>query len=375
MAKETSRSRILIVQTAFLGDLLLATPMLKAIRKKYPQSQIYLLCRKGLGSFMQQLGLVDVFLEIQKKDSKSYQSAFMQIADLDFSFIFCPHESLTSALFVRKLKAEKKIAFRKWWNFIFFNTLVVRDLELPEALRQFSLLGPLDPLIGSDLQSFKQEQNEFVHRHSQSQNSDFSLLTPVPDWARADIDENLLGFYNGKSLPAKDSFVCLFPGSVWASKQWTEQGFLQLAERIKKNLQLNVVWMGSSVEKDLCARLSQLLPGSISLAGETNLLQTMQIVAQARLVVCNDSGGQHMAALLSKPTVSIFGPTVVRYGYRPWNSNGLIVENINVKCRPCGKHGHQKCPIGTHECMTSISADQVFSACQQLLLKFDPDTQ
>lgn len=368
MVKDKSKSRILIVQTAFLGDLLLAAPMLKSIRKKYPQAQIYLLCRKGLGAFVQQLGLVDVFFEIQKKDSKSYQAAYQQIAELDFSIVFCPHESLTSALFVRKIRAEKKIAFRKWWNFLFFDTLVVRDSELPEALRQLSLVEPLDDSLGSHLQSFKQQQNNFLQMQSSAaQSSALTVLTPVPDWARADINEKILGTYSPKNLPEKGNFICLFPGSVWATKQWTEKGFLQLAEKIKNQLKLDVVWMGSAVEKELCARLSQSLPGSISLAGETNLLQTMLVLAHAKLVVCNDSGGQHMAALLSKPTVSIFGPTVVRYGYRPWNSNSVIVENINIKCRPCGKHGHQKCPIGTHECMTSISADQVFEACRQML--------
>ncbi len=381
MSNEQSRSRILIVQTAFLGDLLLATPLLKTIREKYPQAEIYLLCRKGLGAFMQQLGLVDVFFEIQKKDSHSYKQAYNQISDLKFSLIFCPHESLTSALFVRKLFADKKIAFRKWWNFLFFNNLIERDVELPEAMRQLSLFEPIDVTLHEKLQLFKHEHNILKAKNTAkntAQDSDkksdqnavgviSSDFIPVPSWARADINKNILGAWSGETLPAKDSFVCLFPGSVWATKQWTEQGFLHLAKKIKNQLNLDIVWMGSPVEKDLCARLKQALPGSISLAGETNLLQTMQVLELAKLVVCNDSGGQHMAALLAKPTVSIFGPTVLRYGYRAWNAKGIVVENIDIKCRPCGKHGHQKCPIGTHECMTSISADQVFKACQQLL--------
>jgi heptosyltransferase-2 len=78
--------------------------------------------------------------------------------------------------------------------------------------------------------------------------------------------------------------------------------------------------------------------------------------------VCNDSGAQHLAGLVGTPTVSIFGPTVPQQGFVPWNPNVQLIENKNLKCRPCGKHGPESCPIGTHECMNSIKPDQVLSS-------------
>jgi heptosyltransferase-2 len=87
----------------------------------------------------------------------------------------------------------------------------------------------------------------------------------------------------------------------------------------------------------------------------------------AELVVTNDSAGQHLAALAGTKTVSVFGPTVLPFGFRPWNSQAIVVERFGLSCRPCGKHGPMKCPIGTHECMKSIRSNEVYQACERLL--------
>jgi heptosyltransferase-2 len=75
-----------------------------------------------------------------------------------------------------------------------------------------------------------------------------------------------------------------------------------------------------------------------------------------------------LAALVSAPTVGIFGPTILEFGFRPWNSNAIVVEtHKQLTCRPCGKHGPQVCPVGTHECMESINVETVWKAGQILL--------
>jgi heptosyltransferase-2 len=117
--------------------------------------------------------------------------------------------------------------------------------------------------------------------------------------------------------------------------------------------------MGGPGEEELCEKIGQQIPGALNLAGRTSLLETTTVLSGAKLVVTNDSGGQHLAALSGVPTVAVFGPTVPEFGFIPWNKQAQVVENKTLACRPCGKHGHQICPIGTHICMTSITADQV----------------
>lgn len=340
-------TKIIFIQTAFLGDLLLSTPTLKNMRQNFKNAEITLVCRQGIGSLFKDLGLVDQVFEIKKGDSKSYSQVKEALAKENFDFLICPHESFTSAKLASSIKASKKIAFKKWWNFLFFNERIEKRSALPEALRQLSLLENHTP-------NLKEKLDQYLSANDQS----------VPDWASPKIN-----------LPTQAKeivgpYVCLFPGSVWATKKWTEEGFIQTGKAyLEKGF--DVFIMGGPGEEAIAERVHRGIghtdPRVKNWAGKTPLMKTMQILEKASLVVTNDSAGQHMAALLEIPTVTIFGPTVLEFGYRAWNPHSVVVENKNLKCRPCGKHGHHQCPIGTHECMKSVDARDVVAAGDELL--------
>ncbi len=352
---------ILIIQSAFLGDLLLAVPLLKNIRQMFPNEKISLVCRKGFGSFMQSLGLVDEFFEIEKKNKNSYEQVLKDLRGRNFLHLFAPHESIRTALMVRKIQAEKKIAYKKWWNFSTYSHRVIRNLQLPDSLRQLSLLTSLD-------QNIQNKIDEFMNREGHWK-SEAGLLSPVPDFANPGIDLQKLDAVDfGKIknfLANSQRRVVLFPGSVWKTKQWTEEGFHQVARELSKKFE-EILLLGTKEEYELCQRVSAGIQNCRILAGSTNLLESLKLISISQLVIANDSAGQHLAALVGVPTVSIFGPTVLGFGYRPWNSNSIVVENSSLKCRPCGKHGHHVCPLGTHECMKSISAEAVLMAAKNL---------
>ncbi len=89
---------------------------------------------------------------------------------------------------------------------------------------------------------------------------------------------------------------------------------------------------------------------------------TSILMQRSQLVVSNDSGSQHLASLVETPLVSIFGPTVLSQGFGPWQNKAVVAQATGLTCRPCGRHGHDKCPIGTHVCMTSLTPDSVYQA-------------
>lgn len=389
---------ILVIQTAFLGDLLLGTPFLKKIKNLYPNDPLYLVCRKGFGAFIKDLGLIDEFFEIEKKNKKSYQAISEKLEKFKLKIIYSPHESLTTAFLVNKIKATRKISFKKWWNFLFYNERILKDKELPEPLRQMSLLINDDRDFGQKLNEFKEGNRQW------NQTRENKLLFPIPDWAspliftnskdpqlgessqqifhskplnfsKPDIAQWLIEFDGSdkKAFSAKLSkfmqqrfkILVLFPGSVWKTKQWTESGFRSVALSMARQYDV-ILLLGTPQERELCLRIATGIENAKVLAGQTSLQETLKILRGTDLVIANDSAGQHLAALVGCPSVSIFGPTVQRFGYRPWNSKAVIVENHQLKCRPCGLHGHHQCPIGTHECMTSISAENVIEASQAL---------
>lgn len=333
-----------MIQTAFLGDLLLSIPLLKFLKIKYPKAQIHLVCRKGVAEFFVKKNLVHQAYEVTKGDGGSYHKTLQALTVFSFDILLCPHESLRSALFARQIKAHRKIAFSKWWNGVFFNERVQRNLSLPESLRQLSLLTKED-------KDLAQKISDYGHAHTAGS------LGPVPEWASMTIKES------STSSPSKK--MILFPGSTWATKQWTEQGFVQVGQHFQQQ-GWTIEIFGGPEEKELGSRIADQIPSSKNLAGAYSIQQSFEALFQSQCVVTNDNAGQHLASAAGIPCISIFGPTVLSFGYRPWQNKVKVVEE-NLSCRPCGPHGHRQCPLGHHNCMKQLSAAKVISAVEQLL--------
>jgi heptosyltransferase-2 len=137
-----------VVQTAFLGDLLLTIPLLRRLRQLKPLSPLILVAREGAGRLMKELELVDEVYEIRKGDPGSYRAAQEQLKKRRYEWIVCPHQSMTSAKFCWGLPAQVKVSFKQWWNFPFFKHRVDRNPMWPEPIRLLSLLQGLDPEMG-----------------------------------------------------------------------------------------------------------------------------------------------------------------------------------------------------------------------------------
>ena len=374
-----SQPKILVIQTAFLGDLLLSIPLLKNIKRIYPEAELYLLCRQGLGKLMQDLKVVDHFYEVKKGSSASYKEILQVLHVFEFEKIYCPHPSLRSALLTWKLHAGEKIGFKSWWNFFYFHRRVRKDMRYPEAIRLLSLLN-------GDMATFIPEEY--------ASTNGIQILQPVPDVASMDICANLverdtqahlknildrfpgLSFFDSVVQVVQTGFdgeriktVAIFPGSVWGTKRWSQKNYTLLAQKFLQQ-GWQVILLGSQDEQELCAQIHKDCSSDqvFNLSGRLSWMETIAVLMLVHLVISNDSGGQHLAALVSAPTVGIFGPTILEFGFRPWNSNAIVVEtHKQLTCRPCGKHGPQVCPVGTHECMESINVETVWKAGQILL--------
>lgn len=356
----------LIIQTAFVGDLALSIPLMRKVKALFPAEPLWLLCRKGLGELYLHLGLVDVIVEYDKSARRSWHKVHRELSRPNFHYIFCPHQSVRSQLLAARLKAEVKVGFYHPLNFWIFNHRPVRPMNLPESLRQLSLLTAVDHTLRTDFQNFAMRSE--LHNPATRKDTELSLPADLSAAARLSIlDRTLLAretepLDSGKNRNAQ---IFLAPGSVWATKRWTEKGFIEVGVHFQK-LGYQVKLTGSASERELCERISQHIPHSENLAGRLSFQQTLQEFLHGQLLVTNDSGAMHLAALVELPTVSVFGPTTLDLGYRPWQSQAFIVQQ-DLSCRPCGLHGAQRCPLGTHECMQSIPAQRVISAGAKLL--------
>lgn len=347
---------------------MLSIPLLKKCREQWPQHKLALVCRKGFGEFFLKTQLVDQVFEIEKGKAESYSKIVEHLRYAEVDNLISPHESLRTTFFCAQIKARHKIGFEKKWNFLVYSKRVQRNVQLPDALRQLSLLSSEDPQLQQDLAQYAQNESPYDPRES-------GLLSAVPQWASMSLRHQILervddyhslrsrfdlkGFDQGKA-------VLIFPGSVWATKRWTEEGFVSVGKTLQSQ-GFEIYIMGGPGEEELAEKVAREIPGAQSLAGKTKIIESAQLIARASLVIGNDSASTHLAAVCETPLVAIFGPTILEFGYRPWSSDSYVVQNEGLKCRPCGKHGHKACPIKTHECMKSISEKDVLRVVGSIL--------
>lgn len=311
-----------------------------------------------MGQIFLDLNLIDAFVEIDKAIG-SWSEVNKKLEMKKYHHVISVHQSFRTAWIVARLKAENKLGYKKWWNFWAYQQGLLRNEEWPESLRQLALFSILDEDLKRKLHELGQK-NTFQNAMTQI---DLQANRSIPDWASCSIKQTVLAKdINLKSLNLPNDYVVIAPGSVWPTKRWTESGFIQLIQ----SLPLPIVLVGSPDEKDLCARIASSAEDIFNICGKTSLLETLYVMAHSRLTISNDSGAQHMSASVECPTLSLFGPTVLSFGYRPWYEKARVAE-VDLPCRPCGKHGAKECPLGTHDCMKKLKVEEVMKLARQLL--------
>ena len=300
---------------------------------------------------MEELGVCDRAFEISKANASEKRQVFKSLATTSFDHVFSPHRSVRTAILVRPLKARKKIGFHEWWNSFAFDQRVAFDSSLPDALRQLSLLKIFDDFPAEAFMHFKSTPSRTT--------TDEFIKLPIPE----EFSMTLPRF--SKLRDTRSQRVLMAPGSVWPTKRWTTEGYTEVARTfISKGFE--VVLVGSPDEKDLCTQIADAVPAVKNCAGQYSLIKLLQIMATSRVILTNDSGAMHLAAVAGLPTVTVFGPTTLAQGYRPWQNSAVVVQK-DLDCRPCGRHGGKKCPLGHHHCMKHISSSEVMKAADILL--------
>ncbi len=344
----------LIIQTAYLGDLVLSLPLMRQLVQIDPGRPLAVVCRKGLGDIVRAAGYANRVIEVDKKDAKAWAQQQKELLASDFFHVICPHESVRTALLVARMKVRgKKVGFAKKWNFLAFDIRVKKPVHLPDALRQLSLLTAISSSFAEEFSEIGATE-ELWNSNELAGPIDFRKHQ-IPSWANLS---------NSGQRVDQSKKVFIAPGSTWATKRWTVEGFKQLASELVAD-DWDVVLVGAPNERDLANEIAKVSPKIQNQVGEWSVSETVSEFGKGRGLIANDSGAIHMAALAGLPTVAIFGPTTLELGFRPWQSQAIVMQTP-LSCRPCGKHGHDKCPIGTHECMKKISAAEVHAALRNL---------
>ena len=330
--------RILIIHTAFIGDIVLSTPLIKKIKDTYPDSDItYVTTPSGEAILKNNPHLNNIIVYDKRGEHKGISGVWQlgkRLRYENFNIVITPHRYLRSSI----LSWLSRSPIRKGYDIASGSCLFTEKIKYDRTKHEVEkLLSFVDP------ENKKRYEIELYPGEKEKMKGD-NL------WK-----ENLL---------EDKKVVVLAPGSKWFTKQWPVEYFNKLAESLKKLSNIKLIVVGGKDEINLPIEKENI----IDIRGKTSLLELADILSRADVVVTNDSSPIHIASAFKKPRIfALFGPTIEKFGFFPWSLNSKVFQVDGLKCRPCGIHGGKSCPEKHFKCMRDILPEEVFNEIKKYL--------
>ncbi len=321
--------KFLIIRFSSIGDIALATPLVRCLKKKFPASRVdFLLKERYAGVLAGNPGISGVILYkngliplIKKIRSEKYD----YVLDIHGNFL----SSLVSFFSGAKVLRSRRYLFERFMLVEFGLNFYRRSIPVPDRyIAAAARLGVADDGLGPEM------------------------------FACRDI-KNSLG------IPA-GSYAGICPVSVWNTKRWPRGNFARLAKKIIAEKGCGVLIFGGPGDRDYCEKIrAETGARAYNLCG-LSIQETAFYLNMCKVAVTNDTGLMHIACSLKIPVVAIFGPTVEEFGFYPPRSRGKIISR-ELPCKPCSTKGCPVCPAGGFRCMNDISVEEVFANCADYL--------
>ncbi len=343
MGKQSVK-KIVIVQTAFIGDVVLTLPLVQQAVQLFPEAEVHFV------TIPTSVPLVETHADVhrvwvfkKRSEHRSLRALWrfsQQLREQQIDLALVPHRSLRSALLVWFARIPYRIGFNRSAGRWLFTHVVSYQQHLHEIERNLQLLKPF---------GFQEGQ------------------TILPHLYFIKADKNKVTRWLTEHQLTNHSFIAMAPGSIWATKRWLPERFAELARNLIE-MGWQIVLVGGNNERALGDQIQSMAGVPlINAMGTFSIRESAFLIQHAAVLVSNDTAPMHLAVAVHTPVVAIFGPTVPAFGFYPYGKGHRVVEDTTVECRPCGIHGHQQCPLGTHACMKAITVTQVQNAVQEVL--------
>jgi heptosyltransferase-2 len=331
-----------VVQTGFLGDMVLTTPLLVRLAARGP---VHVVATPASAPLLAGHPAVASVLVYDKRGADRGAAGVWRLARAlratGAHRAYLAQGSVRSAALAALAGIPERVGFATSAGRWLYSHRVPYRAALHHAQRVWLLAGP-----GPDPEA--------------------PPLRPtlVPGAADAEAADRLLA---GAGLRATGPLLALAPGSAWGTKRWPAYPALAaaLAEAARWR-DMPLVVLGASADAPLAAAIAAARPPGgapvLDATGRLSLLGTAALLARCAALVSNDSLPVHLASAMGTPTVALFGPTVPGMGFGPLAPASVAVGHPALPCRPCHAHGPHRCPLGHFRCMRDLPVAAVLDA-------------
>ncbi|MCK4664055.1 MAG: glycosyltransferase family 9 protein [Bacteroidales bacterium] len=317
-------NKFLIIQTAFIGDVILATAVIEKLHKYFPESKIDFLLRKGNENLLINHPYLNEIIVWAKKKNK-YKNLFQVIFKIrknKYDYIINLQRFSSTGLITVLSGAKQKIGFHNNpFSFLFTKKIHHKfEINIHEVNRNLLLITEIT-------------DNKFTK----------PKLYPLQTH-----------YQNVKQYKTQE-YICISPTSVWWTKQFPEDKWIEFINLVPEKYSIYLI--GSPEDKTACNRIitNSKNKNTVNLCEKLNLLESAALMLDAKMNFVNDSAPLHLASAMNAPTTAIFCSTIPDFGFGPLSDNSNIIETTKtLDCRPCGIHGKKLCPVNTFECAYSI---------------------
>jgi heptosyltransferase-2 len=329
--------KILVIQTAFIGDVVLATALIENLHQQWPEAKMDILVRKGNESLFESHPFLNQVLVWDKKNNKYHHwvGLLFKIRSNQYDVVINAQRFAATGAWTALSGAKIKIGFDKNpFSFLFTNSVV----------HQFSEKG----------------QHE-IDRNHQLLSSLFVSKVAMPKLYPTASDE--LAVINYQQTP----YLCIAPASVWFTKQFSVEKWVDLINQIP--FEGPIYLIGGPGDKLLCDQILQKInrKSVVNLAGRLSFLASAALQKKAVLNYVNDSAPMHFASAVNAPVVAVYCSTLPDFGFGPLSDHSFIIQtNEALTCRPCGIHGKKQCPLKHFDCAKIIKMDQLIAPLLQV---------
>ncbi len=326
-------NKILVIQTASIGDVILATPVLEKLHASFPSADIDILVKKGMEELFKAHPYLHETLtwDKQTRSLLNFDKLMHQVWFAKYDLVVNLQRFLLTGLMTAFSGAGMKIGFDKNpLSFLFTRRIphIIRE-NMHEIERNLSLI---ESLAGPGQ----------VKPALYPSESDFQMVS------RFKIA----------------SYYTISPASLWFTKQYPAERWAELIKNMPAGRP--VYLLGASGDKNLCQHIIELSGSGNTqdLSGSLSLLESAALMRDARMNFTNDSAPMHLASALNAPVTVVYCSTVPHFGFGPLSEDSFVAEiPENITCRPCGLHGLKHCPEGHFNCAQKIPESLLLKRC------------